>query len=137
MYFSGIVPFSLNGPADTRVAVAVEEEVQEQESVDPICPAITNTCGIANLDTVVELAEELTATVLDLGLCKSQTNRYMANLKKIKRFALDCKIRPLINQINAFTKKVRADIKKKRIGAEDGQLLIQLTEELLEMGNLN
>jgi hypothetical protein len=58
---------------------------------------------------------------------------YLANLKKVKPFIEQGKITPAINQLRAFVRKVEHDIAHGNIDSEDGAMLIDMANELIDL----
>jgi len=85
----------------------------------------------AHIPSSVELAEEIVIKVKELNLPRAIEQSYMANLKKVGTFISDGKTTPAINQLNAFIRKVKSDIDKKKINEVDGNELIKMGTELV------
>lgn len=74
--------------------------------------------------TPCELATRLTGTVTGLRLPWAIENSYLANLKKVCRFAETGKLIPAVEQVQAFITKVQNDLSKGRISTAVADNLI-------------
>jgi hypothetical protein len=88
---------------------------------------------VGDVPTPSELADLLVAAVISLELPKHMEKSYLANLKKVKPFIEQGKITPAINQLRAFVKKVEHDIAHGNIDSEDGAMLIDMANELIDL----
>lgn len=70
-------------------------------------------------------------TVASLDLPKAVENSYDANLKKVGTFIETEKLNPAINNLQAFIRKVEADIVKGKIMAADGSALIAMATDII------
>jgi len=67
----------------------------------------------------------------NLDLPKEVIKSYMANLKKVNVFIEKGKITPASNQLNSFINKVNKDMAKGILNQADGQMLIDMANEVL------
>jgi hypothetical protein len=82
-----------------------------------------------------ELTSIIVQKVLDLNLDTATKNSYIANLKKMDAFIATGKKTSAVNQLNAFINKIRQDMAKGLIGSADGNALVQMADELIDMRN--
>jgi len=82
-----------------------------------------------------ELITNVVKDVLALKLPKAVENPYMANLKKVDGFIANGQKPAALNQLNAFINKARQDMAKGLIGTAEGDRLIQMATELINLLN--
>jgi hypothetical protein len=82
---------------------------------------------------VVHLVTVLENTVASLDLPKAVENSYDANLKKVGTFIEIGKLNATINNLQAFIHKVEIDIAKGKITAADGNALIAMATDIINL----
>lgn len=79
--------------------------------------------------------EIIDAFTNDMVLPQEVVNSYIANLKKVDIFIENGKVTPAINQLNAFINKVTVDVAEGLLSATDGQMLINMANDILDKLN--
>ena len=96
----------------------------------------------AELDVVITVADispmDLSNVIMDmysdyLSLPNNVLQSYDANMKKVANFIGKGKLKPAINQLQAFISKVEKDIIKGLIEPQDGEMLIGMAEEVVSL----
>lgn len=84
---------------------------------------------ISPISLIQMLITEINARIIT----EPEINSYIANLKKVEIFIEDGKLGPAINQVEAFIQKCAQDIEHGVIPHDDGEYLLLMAYELLNL----
>jgi DNA-binding beta-propeller fold protein YncE len=120
-------------PGEGQEGIHVATFYARDNGTPPLTGTLEVVMTINNVSTPIELAEEIIRTVERLNLPKHVENSYMANLRKVPTFISEGKIAPAVNQLEAFISKVQSDMAKGIINQVDGNKLIQMARNLINI----
>lgn len=88
---------------------------------------------VGDVTSPTQLSEMILEDIAQTDLPFEVTNSYVANLKKVGEFVAEGKVRPALEQLDAFIQKVQMDIQFGKIAPELGELYLSMAHDLLAM----
>ncbi len=82
--------------------------------------------------TPLDLGKDIEDSILDIDL-PTEVLTYWGNVKKVRPFIEKGNFIPAVNQLSAFINKVSTDIAQGKISQADGNTLIAMASELIEI----
>ena len=86
-----------------------------------------------SVPTPLDLGKDIEDNILAINLPAQVFNSYWGNVKKVRPFIEKGNFIPAVNQLSAFINKVANDIAQGKISQADGNRLIAMASELIQI----